>query len=57
MLNYVEVCIELGEDVEVCKYINMICKRVGMFDILNFEMGDVLKEYYCNECKIELVYE
>ena len=57
LLNYAEACIELGEDAEARKYINMIRTRAGMPDIPDSEMGDVLKEHYRNERKIELAYE
>ena len=46
-----------GEDAEARKYINMIRTRAGMPDIPDSEMGDVLKEHYRNERKIELAYE
>jgi hypothetical protein len=55
LLNYAECCIELGEDAEARKYINMIRKRAGMPDIT--ESGNTLKQRYRNERQIELCYE
>ncbi len=54
-LNYAEACIELGEDAEARKYINMLRKRAGMPDIT--ESGDALKARYRNERRIELAFE
>ncbi len=54
-LNYAEACIELGEDTEARKYINMIRKRAGMPEI--HDSGEALKERYRNERRIELMYE
>lgn len=55
LLNYSECCIELGQEDEARKYINMIRKRAGMPDIT--DSGAALKERYRNERKIELCYE
>lgn len=55
LLNYAEACIELGEDAEACKYINMIRHRAGLPDI-NLT-GDALREAYRHERRIELSFE
>ena len=55
LLNYAEACIELGEDAEACRYINMIRHRAGLPDI-NLT-GDTLKEAYRHERRIELCFE
>ncbi|WP_138475446.1 RagB/SusD family nutrient uptake outer membrane protein [Dyadobacter bucti] len=55
LLNYAEACIELGQDVEAKKYINMIRKRAGMPDIT--ETGAALRTRYRNERRIELAIE
>jgi len=54
-LNYAEACIELGEDNEAKKYLNMIRARVGMPDIT--ESGDALRQRYRNERRIEMAFE
>ncbi|MEX0779050.1 MAG: RagB/SusD family nutrient uptake outer membrane protein [Balneolales bacterium] len=55
LLNYAEACIELREDAEARKYINMIRQRAYMPDVT--ASGDELREEYRNERRIELVYE
>src|SRR5690606_32929317 len=55
LLNYAEACIELGEDAEARKYINMIRKRAGMPPVT--ESGDELRTRYRNERRIELSLE
>ncbi len=55
LLNYAEACIELQEDVEARKYINMIRKRAGMPDIN--ESGTALRDRYRHERRIELALE
>lgn len=57
LLNYAEACIELGEEPEAKKYLNMIRARAGMPQIPADETGDVLMNRYRNERKIELAYE
>lgn len=57
LLNYAEACIELGEDAEARRYINMIRRRAGMPDFPDSETGDALRQHYRNERKIELAYE
>lgn len=55
LLNYAEACIELGEDAEACKYINMIRKRAGQPSIN--ESGDALRARYRNERRVEMMFE
>ncbi|MEB2787314.1 RagB/SusD family nutrient uptake outer membrane protein [Algoriphagus persicinus] len=55
VLNYVEACIELGEDGEARNYLNLIRSRAGMPDIN--ESGDALRQRYRNERRVELAYE
>lgn len=55
VLNYVEACIELGEEGEARTYLNLIRKRAGMPDIN--DSGDALKRRYRNERRVELAYE
>lgn len=57
LLNYAEACIELGDEDEARKYINMIRQRAGMPDFPETESGETLKEHYRNERMIELCYE
>lgn len=57
LLNYAEACIELGEDAEARKYINMIRRRAGMPEFDDSETGDALRQHYRRERKIELAYE
>src|SRR5690606_5555656 len=55
VLNYVEACIELGEDGEARNWLNKIRFRAGMPAVT--ESGDALRQRYRNERRIELVYE
>lgn len=55
VLNYVEACIELGEDGEARNWLNKIRFRAGMPAIT--ESGDALRQRYRNERRIELAYE
>lgn len=55
VLNYVEACIELGEDGEALNWLNRIRFRAGMPAIT--ATGDALRDAYRNERRIELVYE
>lgn len=57
ILNYAEACLELGEDDEGKKYMNMVRSRAGMPDVPGDETGQTLMERYRNERKIELAYE
>ncbi|WP_158860592.1 RagB/SusD family nutrient uptake outer membrane protein [Lunatibacter salilacus] len=55
LLNYVEACIELGEESEARTYLNMIRERAGMPPVT--DSGQDLKERYRNERRVELAYE
>ncbi|WP_343537588.1 RagB/SusD family nutrient uptake outer membrane protein [Sphingobacterium thalpophilum] len=55
VLNYVEACIELGEEEEARTWLNKIRFRAGMPAIT--ETGQALKNRYRNERRIELAYE
>ena len=55
VLNYVEACIELGEETEAKTWLNKIRFRAGMPAIT--ESGSALVTRYRNERRIELVYE
>lgn len=55
VLNYVEACIELGQDEEARTWLNKIRFRAGMPAIT--ASGKALKEKYINERRIELVFE
>jgi hypothetical protein len=55
LLNYAEACINLGEEVEAKKYLNMIRKRAAMPDIT--ETGAALLKKYQNERRVEMAYE
>lgn len=55
VLNYVEACIELGEDDEARTWLNRIRFRAGMPAIA--ASGDDLRNSYRNERRIELAYE
>lgn len=54
-LNYAETQIELGNDAEARKYINMVRARSSMPAIA--DAGSALKERYRNERKVELFME
>lgn len=55
VMNYIEACIELGEETEARLWLNRIRFRAGMPAIT--ESGTALKDRYRNERRIELVYE
>lgn len=55
IFNYVEACIELGEDTEAKKWLNQIRFRAGM-PAIN-ETGDALRQRYRNERRVEMVFE
>jgi hypothetical protein len=55
IFNYVEACIELGQDVEALIWLNKIRFRAGMPALT--ETGLALKQRYQNERRIEMVYE
>jgi hypothetical protein len=54
-LNYIEACIELGQDAEARTWLNRIRFRAGM--PATNESGEALKQRYRNERRIELAYE
>jgi hypothetical protein len=53
--NYIEACIELGEDIEARNWLNKIRFRAGMPAVT--ESGAALKARYQNERRVELAYE
>jgi hypothetical protein len=55
VFNYIEACIELGEEPEARDWLNKIRFRAGMPAIT--ESGTALKERYRNERRIEMAYE
>ena len=55
VLNYVEACIELGEEVEAKLWLNRIRYRAGMSKI--DDSGTALRDRYRNERRVELAYE
>ena len=55
VFNYVEACIELGEDAEAKKWLNQIRFRSGMPAAT--ETGDALRQRYRNERRVEMVFE
>lgn len=55
VLNYVEACIELGEEAEARTWLNRIRFRGGMPAIT--DAGDALRQRYRNERRVELAYE
>jgi starch-binding outer membrane protein, SusD/RagB family len=55
VMNYIEACIELGEDNEAKTWFNKIRYRAGMPAVT--ETGAALKERYRNERRVELAYE
>lgn len=57
LLNYAEACLELGQEAEAKKYIDMIRARAGMPPIPADVTGDALMARYRNERKIELAFE
>lgn len=57
LLNYAECCIELGEDAEARRYINMIRQRANMPALSDDITGDSLRQRYRDERNIELAYE
>lgn len=54
-LNYIEACIETGDEAEARAWLNKIRFRVGMPAVT--ESGDALRQRYRNERRIELAYE
>jgi hypothetical protein len=55
VFNYVEACLELGEETEAKTWLNKIRFRAGMPAIT--ESGDALVERYRNERNIEMLFE
>ncbi|OQP58161.1 carbohydrate-binding protein SusD [Niastella vici] len=55
VMNYIEACIELGDDTEAKNWLNKIRYRAGMLPVT--ETGAALKDRYRNERRIELAYE
>ena len=55
VFNYVEACIELGQDAEARTWLNRIRFRVGMPAVT--ESGDALRQRFRNEKRIEMAYE
>ena len=55
VLNYVEACIELGQDGEAREWLKKIRFRAGMPEVT--ESGDALRDRYRNERRIEMAYE
>ncbi|GAB3645651.1 RagB/SusD family nutrient uptake outer membrane protein [Echinicola sediminis] len=55
VLNYVEACIELGQEEEARTWLNRIRFRVGMPEIN--DTGEALMERYRNERRVEMAYE
>jgi tetratricopeptide (TPR) repeat protein len=55
VLNYVEACIELGQETEAKTWLNKIRYRAGMPEIT--DVGAALRDRYRNERRIELAYE
>jgi hypothetical protein len=55
VLNYVEACIELGQEPEARTWLNKLRYRAGMPAVT--ETGAELRDRYRNERRIELVYE
>ncbi|OLY92404.1 RagB/SusD family nutrient uptake outer membrane protein [Cnuella takakiae] len=55
VLNYVEACIELGEDAEARNWLNKIRFRAGMPAAT--ESGAALRDRYRNERRVELLLE
>ncbi|HTN05090.1 RagB/SusD family nutrient uptake outer membrane protein [Agriterribacter sp.] len=55
VFNYIEACIELGEEPEARDWLNKIRYRAGMPAIT--ESGAALRDRYRNERRIEMAYE
>jgi hypothetical protein len=55
VLNYVEACIELGDDAEARTWLNRVRFRSGMPALT--ESGAALKERYRNERRVEMAFE
>jgi hypothetical protein len=55
LMNYAEACLELGQEEEATKYINMIRKRAGLPGVTT--SGQALVDSYRHERRIELAFE
>ncbi len=55
VLNYVEACIETGDEVNARLWLNKIRYRAGMPEVK--DAGTALRDRYRNERRVELVYE
>lgn len=55
VLNYVEACIELGDETEATTWLNKVRFRAGMPEIT--AAGDDLRQIYRNERRVEMAYE
>lgn len=55
VLNYIEACIELGEEAEARTWLNKIRFRAGMPAVT--DTGDALRQRYRNERLVELAFE
>jgi hypothetical protein len=55
LFNYVEACIELGQDAEAQAWLNKVRFRAGMPAVT--ETGAALRDRYRNERRIEMVFE
>ena len=56
VLNYIEACIETGDEAEAKAWLNKIRFRAGMPDV-DDDTGDDLRDRYRNERRVELAYE
>lgn len=58
LLNYVEACIELGQEEEAKTYLKMVRERAGMpGSTVDAASGSTLEELYRYERRVELAYE
>lgn len=57
VMNYIEACIELGEEDEAKTWLNRIRFRSGMPALDDALTGDALRDAYRHERRIEMVYE
>jgi hypothetical protein len=55
LLNYVEACIELGQDQEARDWLNKVRFRAGLPAVT--ESGDALRQRYRQERRVEMVFE
>lgn len=55
LLNYAEASIELGEEEEASRVINLLRRRAGMPEVS--DSGDALRARYRNERRVELAFE